>query len=199
MEHRYRTCLACGSTYKPIESRYENVCNANCNVRLSNIRKKEITRSQAYASNNLNTNPRKTNSIEKFYKKNQKKKLTKALGKIKKLERIIYFQEKYLTQLPKKIKNEIQAPKKTDFYYTREWRELRYQALKKYGRTCMLCGESRTVIHVDHIKPRSKFPNLSLDINNLQILCENCNIGKSNKDSTDWRENKAEGLDLPNF
>ena len=74
-----------------------------------------------------------------------------------------------------------------EFYKTREWLELRYKAIVKHGKTCQCCGSKKTPIHVDHIKPRSKFPDLELDINNLQILCEDCNIGKSNKDVTDWR------------
>lgn len=76
------------------------------------------------------------------------------------------------------------------FYETREWRALRYKALVMHGPTCQCCGATRgqgVVIHVDHVKPRSKFPALQLDIDNLQILCEACNLGKSNKDQTDWR------------
>ncbi len=74
-----------------------------------------------------------------------------------------------------------------EFYQTREWRELRYSVLVKYGRVCQCCGQTQGYIHVDHIKPRSTHPELELDQNNLQILCEACNIGKSNKDATDWR------------
>jgi 5-methylcytosine-specific restriction endonuclease McrA len=29
---------------------------------------------------------------------------------------------------------------------------------------------------------------LALEITNLQVLCADCNIGKSNTDETDWRE-----------
>lgn len=75
------------------------------------------------------------------------------------------------------------------FYETRAWRELRYKALVKYGARCQCCGANRddgVRIHVDHIKPRSKFPDLQLELSNLQVLCEDCNIGKSNKDYTDW-------------
>jgi hypothetical protein len=79
------------------------------------------------------------------------------------------------------------------FFKSEEWRQLRYKALKKHGGKCQLCGKTRKdgiKLHVDHIKPRSKFPALSLDIDNLQILCEDCNLGKSNKDDTDWRGEK---------
>lgn len=80
---------------------------------------------------------------------------------------------------------------KEDFYRSREWRELRYKALVLHGTTCQCCGASRSngaVLHVDHIKPRSKYPELELSLDNLQVLCEDCNMGKSNKDETDWRK-----------
>ena len=92
----------------------------------------------------------------------------------------------------KKLKESYRTKKaKTDdFYLSRTWLELRYKALKINDGKCCCCGRSRkqnAVLHVDHIKPRSLYPSLQLDINNLQILCEKCNIGKSNKDFTDWR------------
>ena len=75
-----------------------------------------------------------------------------------------------------------------EFYKTREWRDVRYKALVKFGKKCQACGETGGYIHVDHILPRSKYPGRELDINNLQVLCEACNIGKSNTDTTDWRD-----------
>lgn len=77
-----------------------------------------------------------------------------------------------------------------EFYKTKEWRILRYATLKKYGKRCSLCECTDGPFHVDHIKPRSKFPELELDKSNLQVLCEACNVGKSNLDDTDWRSNK---------
>lgn len=80
--------------------------------------------------------------------------------------------------------------KSQEFLKSWEWAELRYKTLKKYGAVCMCCGAhaSKNVrIHVDHIKPRSKFPELALDPDNLQVLCAMCNKGKSNWDTTDWR------------
>lgn len=78
-----------------------------------------------------------------------------------------------------------------EFLQTWTWRELRYKTLQRYGRACLCCGASPqtgAVIHVDHIKPRSLFPELAMDPDNLQTLCADCNVGKSNKDMTDWRE-----------
>ena len=77
-----------------------------------------------------------------------------------------------------------------NFYRSREWRELRVKALVKYGRKCCLCGMSVSdgiILHVDHIKPRSKHPELELKLSNLQVLCQDCNLGKSNRYSDKWR------------
>jgi 5-methylcytosine-specific restriction endonuclease McrA len=76
------------------------------------------------------------------------------------------------------------------FYDSDEWRNIRYQALKIHGGACQCCGNRASAdkpLHVDHIKPRSKFPELELDLNNLQVLCKDCNLGKRAWDQTDWR------------
>jgi hypothetical protein len=78
-----------------------------------------------------------------------------------------------------------------EFLCTWAWRELRYATIKRYGPVCQCCGAtpktSGEPIQVDHIKPRSLFPELAMDPENLGILCAPCNQGKSNKDFTDWR------------
>lgn len=77
------------------------------------------------------------------------------------------------------------------FYSSEAWRALRFEALKAGNGCCNLCGRSNrqhgVILHVDHIKPKSRFPELALTLSNLQILCEDCNLGKSNRDDTDWR------------
>lgn len=76
------------------------------------------------------------------------------------------------------------------FYWTNEWREIRYRRLKESDGKCGCCGRGRkegAVLHVDHIKPRSKYPELELVYENTQVLCDDCNLGKSNRDETDWR------------
>jgi hypothetical protein len=79
---------------------------------------------------------------------------------------------------------------KEDFYSSRRWLDIRYRVLRASNGCCSLCKERPTPnnpVHVDHIKPRSKYPELELDIKNLQVLCKRCNLGKSNTDETDWR------------
>lgn len=77
-----------------------------------------------------------------------------------------------------------------EFLSTFEWRKIRMVALRKYGPVCQCCGATPAngaVMNVDHIKPRKVFPHLALDVDNLQILCHECNHGKGNWDMTDWR------------
>lgn len=81
-------------------------------------------------------------------------------------------------------------PASDGFLSSFEWKAVRMMALKKYGPVCQCCGaspETGAVMNVDHIKPRKIFPQLALDVDNLQVLCGDCNTGKGNWDMTDWR------------
>jgi len=88
-------------------------------------------------------------------------------------------------------------PKKTGkqrrwtFYKSAAWLALRAKVYEKYHGKCCLCGRSHrddgVKIHADHIKPRSTHPLLELVEDNIQLLCEDCNLGKSNRYETDWR------------
>jgi hypothetical protein len=76
------------------------------------------------------------------------------------------------------------------FFSSPEWRRVRYEALKGADGVCQCCGappQRDKPLHVDHIKPRSRFPDLALDPDNLQVLCVDCNLGKGASDQTDWR------------
>lgn len=78
-----------------------------------------------------------------------------------------------------------------NFYSSPEWIRLRYQAFRIYKNYCQCCGAKRgdnVTLNADHIIPRSVRPDLALNLSNIQILCETCNIGKSNIDATDWRD-----------
>lgn len=77
-----------------------------------------------------------------------------------------------------------------NFYDSPEWLDARYRVLKRARGCCECCGtrgDPDNPLQVDHIQPRSQFPKLALTISNLQVLCRRCNLGKSNKDLTDWR------------
>jgi 5-methylcytosine-specific restriction endonuclease McrA len=83
--------------------------------------------------------------------------------------------------------------KKKNFYSSSAWKNLRYKVLDCYEATCMCCGASRESgdqIDVDHILPRSLYPHLALDFDNMAVLCHSCNAAKSNTTFTDWRTKK---------
>lgn len=63
---------------------------------------------------------------------------------------------------------------------------LRYDIMKRDGFRCTICGrgqEDGVKLHVDHIKPVSKGGETTP--NNLRTLCQDCNLGKSDKYSED--------------
>ncbi len=77
------------------------------------------------------------------------------------------------------------------FLQSKEWKRLRYKALKFHGNKCQSCGSSPdtgAVLNVDHILPRRLFPNHALQLENLQVLCSECNEGKGNWDMTSFKE-----------
>lgn len=85
-------------------------------------------------------------------------------------------------------------PASDDFLRSREWAYVRMQAIERfkgrgqlYCHCCMAVAAPGRPLHVDHIKPRKFFPALALDIENLEMLCDICNLGKANQFMTDWR------------
>jgi len=84
------------------------------------------------------------------------------------------------------------------------WKTLRKKVLKRDNWTCQECGENKQdkidhfkeekpdlvermgepdfdhKFHADHIKPVSKGGKV-FDMDNLQVLCEDCNLSKSDK------------------
>jgi len=79
---------------------------------------------------------------------------------------------------------------KRESLFMRGWPALRMAILKRDKGRCRCCGATAKDgirLHIDHILPRKTHPHLALDQNNLQVLCEPCNLSKSTKDFTDWR------------
>lgn len=83
----------------------------------------------------------------------------------------------------------ISKSKLEKFYKSREWIKLSYQTKIIRGRKCECCGAEppKVRINTDHVKPIKKYWDLRFDPNNLQILCEDCNLGKGSWDETDFR------------
>ncbi|MYH69892.1 MAG: HNH endonuclease [Gammaproteobacteria bacterium] len=64
---------------------------------------------------------------------------------------------------------------------------MRFRVLER-DRRCLACGatpESGVRLHIDHVTPFSLGGRTVED--NLQALCGDCNIGKGNRSSADFR------------
>lgn len=75
------------------------------------------------------------------------------------------------------------------FYSSPEWNMLRRQVIKQKGRVCAECGIriiKNSDVTVDHIKPRSKYPDLALNLENLRVLCRSCNSLKGNREFEEY-------------
>lgn len=58
---------------------------------------------------------------------------------------------------------------------TPEYRAWRKAVMKRDNYTCQDCGDNRGGnLEADHIKPRYLFPELTFDIDNGRILCQDC-------------------------
>jgi len=75
-----------------------------------------------------------------------------------------------------------------NFYRSPEWRALRVRVFAAWGRDCLICGKNIEPMTIDHVYPRSKFPELELEFTNCQPACSPCNRKKSNTDFTDYRD-----------
>jgi len=103
--------------------------------------------------------------------------------------RLTLVKSQFTTPIPKLGEPHPDYVKDEEFYRSIQWRQLRYLALRNC-KGCQCCGAKASdgiVLHVDHVKPRYKHPELSLCLDNLQVLCEDCNMGKGAWDMTDWR------------
>jgi 5-methylcytosine-specific restriction endonuclease McrA len=77
------------------------------------------------------------------------------------------------------------------FYRSRQWKRLRYRHIKDKRQRCQCCGRTPerdgVPVVVDHRWPVRFHWDLRLDPSNLQLLCDECNVGKGSDDTTDWR------------
>ncbi len=67
------------------------------------------------------------------------------------------------------------------FYMTPEWRATRIAVIQRDGRVCKMCSQRIVLsrdVSVDHIRPRSRYHELALELSNLQVLCRGCNSSK---------------------
>jgi len=85
------------------------------------------------------------------------------------------------------------APDK--FLLSSRWKKLREKKLSD-SPVCEQCKKRGVIVpgrEVDHIKPRSERPDLSLSIDNLQTLCKSCHSRKTAREKN--RERPGGGPD----
>lgn len=69
---------------------------------------------------------------------------------------------------------------RVDPTHARAWREARNKAFEHYGRKCLRCGVTDQKLVIDHILPMSL--GGSEDLQNLQVLCEECHHWKTKRE-----------------
>lgn len=171
-----------------------NYCLSSSSIWVTIINKGELMYSCKVCKNGFNE---ETSRFRLVCSVDCYKQLNAALEK-EKIDQKNNWLRKKTSRKRKKSQHRINRFKKTvkddSFFLSDVWRKLRFEALLKHGRACLCCGRSRAThnvtLHVDHIKPRYKYPELATDINNLQVLCEDCNLGKGALYETDFRKIK---------
>jgi 5-methylcytosine-specific restriction endonuclease McrA len=63
------------------------------------------------------------------------------------------------------------------YYSKKEWDPVRKKVFERDGDTCYVCGGKAT--QVDHLLPKSKYPELALSLENLKPICWPCNREKN--------------------
>ena len=63
---------------------------------------------------------------------------------------------------------------------SRKYRAHKERVFARDGRTCRYCGSDEEPLHIDHIISRKRGGTHELE--NLQVLCKNCNLRKSSKE-----------------
>ncbi len=106
----------------------------------------------------------------------------------------VYHGKRILNPVPARPTDYIKT--RDAFYQSWDWRTVRMKTLQRHGYRCQCCGatgKDRDMlgqpvrIVVDHIKPLYTHWHLRLEEDNLQVLCDECNMGKGAWDETDHR------------
>jgi 5-methylcytosine-specific restriction endonuclease McrA len=145
-----------------------------------------------------NNNKNKINQYQKEYRNNNKETMRKYQKKYYKnnKDKIVKLHEEYRKKNPDIIakatkryylKNKDKIDKYRKNYYKNKYKEnpdlknflyavgffIRDYKLSK-PKKCELCNNKKNILHGHHYYPKSLFPNLAFDKNNIIILCENC-------------------------
>jgi hypothetical protein len=129
----------------------------------------------------LNTTNRSRSSNPYFARKRKNKKIPEDYT----------YDESMVKKIPAKsqIETYVRREDANEFYFSNEWADLRNLFIARknretsYNLICNICNckiTPETGLNVDHIKPIRLFWYDRLKIDNLQIVCVQCNINKGN-------------------
>ena len=80
-------------------------------------------------------------------------------------------------------KNPLLGNKNPNYKHGNDWKTLRNIILERDDYTCQECRWCEPdIMQVDHIQPKSIYPELQYELNNLECLCPNCHARKTIKD-----------------
>lgn len=79
---------------------------------------------------------------------------------------------------PLKPKEAYLTPATKRFYSSVAWKKLRIEVFERDNYTCKDCSIQGGYLEANHIKPRSKYPDLKLEASNVETLCKKCHDKK---------------------
>jgi hypothetical protein len=144
-------CKVCSNRY--VGTEISNTCSSICHERFIDSKNTILSRGRPKRSSNKS---RRKNKLQRLHEIIQRK--NKLIRKLKELTKDVRVQAKIKAM-----------PKIDPFYDSKEWRNLRYLVLRKYGRQCMLCSSTDGVMHVDHIKFKLQFREFRARFNMIDV------------------------------
>lgn len=134
-------------------------------------------------SNNMKKNgyrPRNYNETGTFHKTQQR-----MLNRVREMCRTGEFQRNrsaMLQGIPIEEWEGFITPENKKFYASPEYKDWRISVFDRDNYTCQKCGVKDCRIEAHHIKPKCKFLELRLDINNGITLCHPCHCLTKNRE-----------------
>lgn len=193
-----RKCVVCSKYYGSKTFSHKAACSPICELRFTEEKKRK--ENEEKDKRELKAKADKERVIERKRRREKTKRENRKLKKdpdalLQERNSLLVAMEQMkkenslLRKQNKRLSN--QRPVSISFYDSEAWRKVRFLVLKRDGRICVLCRATKGSMHVDHIIPRSIDRTKELDPDNLQVLCEACNLGKGNKDQTDFRKDQS--------
>ena len=96
--------------------------------------------------------------------------------------RVSYFGAEETRKILDSVADQQHRKESAEYQRSKMTPTLRYRVMQRDGFRCVLCGRSakdNVQLHVDHICPVSK--GGKTELSNLRTLCQDCNLGKSDK------------------